>query len=272
MSDLLKINDTNTLYPISSVDVAPAVTKALASIEGMNESFKAFNRSHSDMAWNAMVLDEESNTRNIRQISAEIKRKRDALCESHFKYLKSENRAKHFEEVAKSFKDSSTEYEYNMICSKEKQANAAMMQEAIMGATKDIQALKATYDKLIEAVVKEHGKFDEEIFELEEKAYWIKRAAKQSMQDIRQNGCIGKGEQMLVEQLGIEPLEFQHDIKQYLDHIRKGIEEGKSSGLDAKKQFYEDMAKKYNEKVEYKLSLCAQTKEHLYILPPKDDI
>ena len=82
------------LYPVGKTEVAPLIGKAIVSINEMNETFKIWNRSHSDVTWNAMVLDEESETRNLRQIAAEIKRKRDALTEVHFAYKKNIQQAK----------------------------------------------------------------------------------------------------------------------------------------------------------------------------------
>jgi hypothetical protein len=252
------------LYPVDGTEVAPLIDKALLSITEMSETFKVWNRSHSDLTWNAMVLDEESETRNLRQISAEIKRKRDALTESHFAYKKNMQKAKIYDAKAKRENDELEAEMYDLEAS-EQRAYAQMKHEAILGATKDIQALKASYDKIYKRILDKHGKFDEQVFELEERRYWIKRGFKQSMQDVRERGHISKGEQMLLEQIGLEPMEVLKDIKFYLNFINENIENGSTIDQATRQDFFEQMADKYENKVEKKLLPMGETEDHLYI-------
>jgi len=252
------------LYPVGKTEVAPLMDKAIKSISEMNETFKVWNRSHSDLTWNAMVLDEESETRNLRQISAEIKKKRDALTESHFAYKKNLQKAKILEAKAEKEPDM-LEAEMYAIESQEQRAYAQMKHESILGATKDIEVLKSSYDKIKSRILEEHGKIDEEVFELEERRYWVKRAVKQSMQDIRERGHISKGEQMLVEQIGIEPVELQNDIANYLLFIQEQIGKGNTIDQEARQDFFEQMANKYEAKVTKKLLPMGTDTNHLYI-------
>jgi len=252
------------LYPVGKTEVAPLIGKAIVSINEMNETFKIWNRSHSDVTWNAMVLDEESETRNLRQIAAEIKRKRDALTEVHFAYKKNIQQAKINE--AKSTKETDKlQSEMYMIEALEQRAYAQMKHEAILGATKDIQALKSSYDKIMERIIAKHGKLDEEVFEQEEKRYWVKRGFKQSMTDVRERGNISKGEQILLEQIGLEPMEVLKDIKNYLGFIDENLNNGKTIDQNARQDFLEQMADKYVGKLDKKLEKMGQSTEHLYL-------
>ena len=260
--ELAKLESTS-LYPLIASDVAPRVETALASIESMNDSFKAFNRSHSDVAWNAMVLDEESDTRNLRQISAEIKRKRDALVEVNFTYRKNMLQAKIHEDKAD--KLNGLESEMELLLAQEQRSKAQLTHESIMGATKDIEALKSSYDKIHTRILEKHGHMDEQVFEQEERGYWIRRAFKQSMQDVRERGNIGKGEQMLLEQIGIEPKEALKDIKGYLQFIDNALNEGKTIDQGTRKDFFDQMELKHINKIDTKLALMGNTQDHLYI-------
>ena len=150
-----------------------------------------------------MVLDEESDTRNIRQISAEIKSKRNALAEAFFSYKK-------HKATYDKHKDSDDPLE--RIQAEEAMHHSVIMNEAVIGCTKDIEFLKASYDKVMARVISKHGRFDESVFEIEEKRYWIKRGYKQSMRDVRSSGVISKGEQGLLELIGLEPEEVKRDI------------------------------------------------------------
>lgn len=260
--ELAKLESTS-LYPLVAADVAPRVETALASIESMSDSFKAFNRSHSDVAWNAMVLDEESDTRNLRQISAEIKRKRDALVEVNFTYRKNMLQAKIHESNAE--KLSGLESDMELLLAQEQRSKAQLTHEAIMGATKDIEALKSSYDKIHARIIEKHGRMDEQIFEQEERGYWIRRAFKQSMQDVRERGNIGKGEQMLLEQIGIEPKEALKEIKGYLQFIDTALNEGKTVSQGTRKDFLDQMELKHISKIDTKLALMGNTQDHLYL-------
>jgi len=242
----------------------------MKSIEVMSESCAIWNRSHSELTWGAMVLDEESETRNLRQVSAEMKRKRDALVEVNFKYRKSLVQSEIHARNANNLGDS-LEADLENICHQEEAAKAQMLHEAILGASKDIEALRSSYDKIKSRILDKHGKLDEEVFELEEKSYWIKRGFKQSMQDVRERGHITKGEQMLLEQIGLEPNEVFKDIRSYLEFIGQELEKGSTIDQEARQDFFSQMEQKYLSKVEKKLSVMGDSKKHLFITGTSDD-
>jgi len=263
LSKELSIGINSGLFPVGSESTTELMKKAVSSIESMNETFQVWNRSHSDVQWSAMVLNEESDTRNLRQISAEIKRKRNALVESFYAYEKDLAQAEVYEEDAS--KGDGAESRLLMIKAKESRAFAQMKHEGFLGASKDVEALKASYDKILARIVEKHGKFDEEVFEKEEREYWIKRAFSQSMQDVRQNGMISKGEQILLEQIGIEPNEALFSIRSFLEYIDTHVIEGKTISSEVKSDFLNQMVDKHLHKVERKLSLMGESKDHLFI-------
>lgn len=262
MSELQLIDSCTDIYPVTGSDVGPMVEKSLVSIKEMNKSFKVWNRSHSDVAWNALVLAEHSETRNLRQVAAEIKKKRDALVEVHFKYKKNLKQAEVFDHKASLMEDG-PEKELMILEANEQRAFAQMKHEGIVGATKDVEALRASYDKILKRIIDKHGSFDEEIFEREEKTYWIRRAFYQAIQDVRDIGRISKGEQMLMDKIGVDPDEALNDINKFLVKIRGLVARDVSVPSELKEQFLSDMETKYAPNVVKRLELMGETTDHL---------
>lgn len=263
MSALEKIKNKE-LYISDPVELSAKVEKSLSHIKDMSKSYKVWNRSHSDVAWNLHVLDHESETRNLSQVSAEIKQKRDALVHANFSYKKACNRAKfHFDKA--SAIESENDSEYEILLGQEEEAKALNMHEAVIGCTKDISALKSSYDKILARIIEKHGKFDEEIFEIEEREYWIRRAFKQSACDVRERGSITKGEQMLLEQLGIDPTEAQSVIMEHISIAEREVSQGKTMNPKYKEQFMDYVVERFMPHLVAKISKMGEDKSHLYI-------
>ena len=263
MSSLSKINSAS-LYPASAGEVGERVSLALTQLGDMLPVMaKTWNRSHSDVQWNVLALDEETETRNLRQLAAEIKRKRDALTEAHFEYEKNILNARIFEEEAEELQGAKAELaELNAL---NERAKAQMKHEAVVGATKDIAILRATYEKIMNRIIKKHGKFDESIFEAEEKEYWIRRIMVQSTQDVRQFGRIGVGNQRELEHIGIEPLEAMQEINSFLKGVEKNIAENAECGREIRDEWLERIVQKYQHRIERRIEKMGTTQDHLFL-------
>ncbi|MCH7696901.1 MAG: aminotransferase class III-fold pyridoxal phosphate-dependent enzyme, partial [Proteobacteria bacterium] len=157
-------------------NVSESLAKANQNIIDVSQAAFIFNRSHSNVAWTAHVFSEESDTRNISTIMAQIKSKRDALLDAKHEYVKRKATAKALREDAELWdKDEDGNYirPHNrqlLIDEAEKwDAYSIMMQEAVGGACKDIAHLTDAY-KHFETKIRERneGRFDEEIFEKED--------------------------------------------------------------------------------------------------------
>lgn len=68
--------------------------KTQKAIANVVETERIFNRSHSQWTWRHLNLSYSSDFKNIRQISAEMSRKREALDEAKFGYLKNKQKLK----------------------------------------------------------------------------------------------------------------------------------------------------------------------------------
>ena len=263
MTSIQKI-DTKHLYPATIGEVGEKVSIALTQLGEMLPTMaKTWNRHHSDVQWNVLALDEESETRNLRQLAAEIKRKRDALSEAHFAYEKNMLQARIHERDAD--KLDGLESEMESLKAMEQRSQAQMKHESVIGATKDIAILRSTYQKIMDRIIAKHGKFDETIFESEEKEYWIRRIMVQSAQDVRASGRIGQGNQVELEHLGIEPIEALRDIDTFLNDASKRVNEGIPCCRSHRDQWLAGVVKKYQPRVQERIDRMGQSQDHLFL-------
>ena len=217
------------LYPTKSEYVSKVLVKAEANLAYVAKGAEIFSRSHSNVAWFAHVINNDSPLRNISQISAELKQKRNALVEAKHEYKSRIVKAKALREKAKYTDVMRPEEKAEIIAEAEKwEAFTIMMQEGIIGATKDIEDLTAGYKEFEKIIIEKHGKFDEEVFELEEREYWPQQLIRQSMRDVRQYGIITKGEQEALENIGLDPAVILAMIKSFLAEQKALVEKGEA--------------------------------------------
>ena len=270
MTDSIIKKDVAELYPVSGGDLGPKIDTAIVQIQSMNPVFKAWNRSHSDVMWNLFNLDHESETRNLREIGASIKKRRDAMTECHFAYKENLIEAEIYEDKAAKEDAPLQKKKYEMLAQKER-AFAAMKHESILGATKDISALKASYDKIMARIVEKHGRFDEAVFEEEEKEYFIRRLFVQAMRDVRECGQIRTGAQRDLEQMGIEPIEAHGDIMKYIVFVKENLQRGSTISRGCRDDWAKNITEKYIKRVQDKLDHMGFSDDHLYKLESGND-
>jgi len=148
----------------------------------------------------------------MRQLSAEIARKKSALNEAKWRHIKAEVKVKKLEEK---LTDPNIEYwdevdtKIKLAQKKEQLAEGIII---IEGAMKDVLALNELYEQLKSKV----NSFSEEDFEKEETKNHLKRSLVQSIRDVRMTGAITKGEQEYLEQIGVNPSKVQNLLRDYV--------------------------------------------------------
>lgn len=216
---------------IEKVDQALANTNDLQNI---------WNHSHTQWMWKHINLSWLSPHKNMRQISAEVSRKKAALNEAKWKHIQNELKIKKIEEELSkpSTLDKWREIELNI---KLAQLREGLAEGAthIEGAMKDILALNELYEQL-------KGKlsdFSEEDIEAEETKTHLKRSIVQCIRDVRQSGCITKGEQEYMEQIGVNPSKLQRLLREYV----KAEETSSSWDVSDLYTFVDDLVKELTE-------------------------
>lgn len=183
------------------------------ALENTNELQNIWNRSHSQWDWKHLNLHYHGDFKNVRQLAAEINRKKQALDEAKWKHVKNEISIKKIEEKLQDENlDYWTEIDYQIKLAQKREGMATGM-VYIEGAMKDILALNDLYEQMKE----KFDGFTEDDFEREESKSHLKRSVVQCIRDVRQTGAITKGEQEYLEQIGVNPSKMLLLIREYIN-------------------------------------------------------
>ena len=245
--------------------LAENMKSADLAIADMNWTERIWDRSRSQWSLKHIVHSFPSHWKNLRQISAEMQRKRDALREAKYNYSKklADSEIKKAEIESKKYEisqlnDESSE-SYNPHKAKVIKAEIKKLEievaeiedgaecgiPKIEGALKEIHTLKSMYDQLTQKIAEETGcgidELSEEDFEKYEARSHIKYAVDQAIREVRMTGVIKTGVQQYLEQCGINVTHILKDIRNYLQH-----EESFETGTTQEKyEFLEIIANKY---------------------------
>ena len=154
----------------------------------------------------------------MRQIAAEMNRKKGALNEAKWRQVKNEIKIKKIQEqLLHGNEDGTLDYWKEV----DLKVKLAELQEGmaegitfIQGAMKDVLSLNSMYEQLKTKV----NTFNEHDVELSESKTHLKRSLVQCIRDVRQGGSITKGEQEYMEQIGVNPSKIQKMIRAYVTH------------------------------------------------------
>ena len=195
-----------------------------AAIQNTDELQNIWNHSHTQWMWKHLNLSYHAPYKNMRQVAAEISRKKSALNDAKWRQVKNEIRIKKIEEQLQKGKlDYWKEVDLTVKLTEAKEGLAEGI-VIIEGAMKDILVLNELYEQLKNTV----SDFSEVDIELEESKSHLKRSIVQSIRDVRMAGSITKAEQEYLEQIGVNPMKMQNLIKSYVQ------EEAKADSWDNK--------------------------------------
>jgi predicted aldo/keto reductase-like oxidoreductase len=196
--------------------LAENAKKVDLAIANVAETERIWNRSHSQWTWRHINLSYAAPMKNLRQVSAEMTRKREALEEAKWNYMKNEIKLKQKEDRLAKEKDSLKAQLIEIDIAQLKSGMANGM-KYVEGAMKDVLTLSNLYDDLKE----KYSDYNEEDFEKEEARSHLKRSLVQCLRDVRQSGRITKGEQEYLEQIGVNPGKITLDMLAFLDYEQK---------------------------------------------------
>ena len=195
--------------------LAALATKAETALQACEKSGKIWTRSRSGMMLKNMIIGSHGTPlRQLRQLSAELNRKKEALVEAKYGVLKRRKQADLKREEAE--RSSGALKELLLLEAEELEALAMTVERPYIGAMREVVQLAEIYRQLEAKAVKTYGKLDEEVFERDECNYWVHRAISQSLRDVRQFGVVSVGNQELLEQIGLDPAVIQAMLRQFL--------------------------------------------------------
>lgn len=209
-SSLAKMFDKNDLANVPSfggVSLAENARKAVAAINKMAETERVWNRTKTEWIWKHGNMCYYDDLGNMRQISAELSAKRQALDEAKWRCLKNEAKIE--------IKREKLEAEKSPAKRKLLEIEIAELEEGfstgmkyIEGAFKDVLTLELLYDQIMERI----GNFSEEEVEANEAKHHIMLSVSQALRDVRENGKIFKGNAEYMEWIGLNVSKVEQDL------------------------------------------------------------
>jgi phage anti-repressor protein len=211
--------------------------KAIAKVQYTE---RIWDRSRSQWMLKFLVCSNADGWLRLRQISAEMGRKRTALSEANFGYMKKLTEAN-------ILRDEMVEEENDNkrllleIEAAEKESQAAETLIKVEGALKEVETFAQMHDELKERL----GDITEEEFEKAQTKAHIKRAVMQAIREVKECGKIKCGNTEYLEQSGLSTTAVLKDIFDFLE------EEEQSGVIDTSKlhKFLDTTADKYEEVV-----------------------
>ena len=221
-------------------DTNALAIKSKESIAKCEKAMAIWNHSRSAGMLKSMTIGGEySPMRRLRQVAAEMTRKKQAMNEAKHNVRKKSIRIKMLKRGLESLTDE-LEREMAMARIEELQDTISSIEGPYIGAMQEVQELAAIHDALVSQITEEYGKFDEEVFEKEESRYWVKRGFGQALREVRECGRIKCGNQELLEQIGINPTVA---LKMIQDHL-KTEEQSMNMSSDMVENFLDTVADK----------------------------
>ena len=192
--------------------LAVNIDNAETAIANVQYTERIWDRSRSQWMLKHLTCSQADGWMRLRQIGAEMCRKRQALNEAKFGYLKNKMKIG----VKREEMDEASPANYRLL-EVEIMELESQMQEVLVkveGALKEVQTLSDMHDSL-----KEHlGEISEEEFEKAQTKAHIKRAMQQAIREVRESGRIRTGNQEYLEQSGVC---VTHAFKLITDYLEK---------------------------------------------------
>lgn len=226
----------------------------------VNRATNAFGKTQSQFMNNVMTVSAHSPIRNLRQILAEVERRRQALKENTYKIKKQMiDKMEITENISKLISEDNEDknkYKIARLQIKLEEIESGILDARlyIEGALKTIYSYMQAYDDIKKA----HNvpdNWDEKTFEEAEEHYHITKAFEQAHADVLATGRITQGNHEYFRQCGINPQNAQNDLLTYMsyeqDKMNKlATEKGETLntmniGIDSFADFLQNMAAKY---------------------------
>ena len=195
--------------------LAVNIDNAETAIAKVQYTERIWDRSRSQWMLKHLTCSQADGWLRLRQIGAEMSRKRQALNEAKFGYLKSKAKIG----IKREEMEESSPANYRLL-EIEIMELESQMQEVLVkveGALKEVQTLSDMHDSL-----KEHlGEINEEEFEKAQTKGHIKRAMQQAIREVRECGRIRTGNQEYLEQSGVCVTHAFNLITNYLEQEKE---------------------------------------------------
>lgn len=244
MNSITKKIDVAFSLPAISADKvnAAAVAKVNEMLPELDAKTRAFDRNNSQHTLSLMtltMLNGQSPMRMMRQVMAEVEKRKMALVEAQVSHAKS---VKELEELSgKNDPVSIAEF-------RQKSVSLDMMESKINGSFKDIATLIDAYENIKAA----NGIDDwsEEDFEREEKRHHVRRGFELMYRNLLEGGRAQTSTIEYCQQYGVHPQVCLTEVSGYIQHTGEEIAKGKLPHSNDLEDFLNVMADKYSANVD----------------------
>jgi hypothetical protein len=187
------------------------------AIKRVQYTERIWDRSRSQWVLKFLTCSNADGWLRMRQISAEMNRKRSALNEAKFNYMKRLTEAKIKREEMLTEKSENKKILLEIeAAEKESQASETLVK--VEGALKEVETLGYMHDSLKEKL---GGDITEEEFEKAQTRCHIKRAVSQAIREVKEVGKIKCGNAEYLEQSGLNTTAVLKDIFDFLEEEEK---------------------------------------------------
>ena len=219
-----------------------AVAKVNAGLPEIEEKTRFFDRSNSQSTLSMMsitMLNGQSPMRMMRQVMAEVEKRKMALAESQVTHAKDLKKIEELQvKVDENPNDNVLQAELRLAF-----VNINMLESKINGSFKDIAVLIDTY----EAIKEKNGTddWDEEAFEREEKRHHVRRAFELMYRNLMDGGRASTGTIEYMQQYGIHPQVGLAEVQGYINHVTDRMKKGIMLHANDLEDFLDAVANKY---------------------------
>ena len=239
MNDVILLDEKTFLPMLGSKVNKAAVARVVDGLPALTEQAFHFGRQNSQTTISLMTLtmmNGHSPMRMLRQILAEVDRRKNALSEAQIGHAKSEEQITELELLENPTQIETATLRHMLVKRKDGERH-------INGTFKDLAVLMDNYDR----IKKQHNieEWDEHTFELEEKRHHIRRAFELLYRTMIQQSTSTEGPTEYLLQYGVHPQTAIMECTGYINYSNQRLTEGEIlTGKDCE-DFLDAMSHKY---------------------------
>ena len=216
-----------------------AVEKVSRHLPELDEKTKAFGSQNTQTTITMMtltMLGGQSTYRMLRQILAEVEKRKGALTESQVGHAKLIREIKKLEDLTD---DPVQAAKYRKAC-----VNMVSLENKINGSFKDIATLIDAYNNIKETKGVS-DEWDEVAFEKEEKKHHVRRCFEMMYRNLLDQGRISTSTIEYMQQFGVHPQICQKEVQGYISYTDDRIQAGDVLHANDLEDFLDEMGNKY---------------------------
>ena len=219
-----------------------AVEKVSQYLPELDQKTKAFGSQNTQTTITMMtltMLGGQSSFRMLRQILAEVEKRKGALSESQVGHAKLVREIKKLERLTAEDDDPVLAAKYRKAC-----VSITTLEQKINGSFKDIATLIDAYNNIKET----RGisdEWDEVAFEKEEKKHHVRRCFEMMYRNLLDTGRISTSTIEYMQQFGVHPQICQKEVAGYIAYTDDRIQQGGVLHANDLEEFLDEMGDKY---------------------------